>query len=149
MLNRAILIGRLTQDPELRYTSNGVGVCRFTLAVNRNFTSQSGERAADYIDIVAWRQLAETCASYLAKGRLVAVEGRIQVRSYETQDGQKRKAFEIVADTVKFLEKAQGQGPRENRPAGKREETDSWDSLGREVDHGDVDMINPDDEIPF
>ncbi len=81
MLNRVILIGRLTRDPELRYTPAGVAVTQFTLAVDRPFTSQGGEREADFIPVVTWRQLAETCANYLRKGRLTAVEGRIQVRN--------------------------------------------------------------------
>ncbi|NLB18980.1 MAG: single-stranded DNA-binding protein, partial [Syntrophomonadaceae bacterium] len=106
MLNRVILIGRLTRDPELRYTGNGIAVCSFSLAVNRPYASQGGERQADFIDIVAWRGLAENVANYMTKGRLVAVEGRLQVRSYENQEGQKRKAVEVVADSVKFLERA-------------------------------------------
>lgn len=146
MLNRVILIGRLTKDPELRYTPNGVGVCTFTLAVNRSYASQSGERTADFIDIVTWRNLAENCANYLGKGRLVAVEGRIQVRSYETQDGQKRKAVEVVADTVKFLEKGPSSGS--GRESKRFEDSDGWESLGKEVDLGGVDMAD-DDEIPF
>lgn len=148
MLNRVILIGRLTADPELRYTPNGVGVCTFTLAVNRSFSNQAGERAADFIDIVTWRQLAETCANYLGKGRLVAIEGRIQVRSYETQDGQKRKAVEVVADSVKFLERGQGQGSAAPSERKKSHDGDGWEALGREVEVGDVDMVE-DDEIPF
>jgi single-strand DNA-binding protein len=146
MLNRVILIGRLTRDPEMRYTPNGVGVCTFALAVNRPYANQAGERVADFIDIVTWRQLAENCANYLAKGRLVAVEGRIQVRTYEGQDGQKRKAVEVVADTVKFLEKASGtnaaRGPQ------KSQQSDGWEALGKEVDVAGVDMVE-DDEIPF
>lgn len=105
MLNRIILIGRLTRDPELRYTQSGVAVASFTLAVNRNFKNAQGENEADFIDIVVWRGQAEHCANYLGKGRLVALEGRLQVRTYETQEGQKRKVAEVVADSVKFLEK--------------------------------------------
>ncbi|MGM9572639.1 MAG: single-stranded DNA-binding protein [bacterium] len=105
MLNRIILIGRLTRDPELRYTQSGVAVASFTLAVNRNFKNAQGEIEADFIDIVVWRNQAENCANYLGKGRLVAVEGRLQVRTYETQEGQKRKVAEVVADSVRFLEK--------------------------------------------
>lgn len=104
MLNRVILIGRLTRDPELRYTPSGVAVTQFTLAVDRPFTSQSGEREADFINIVTWRQLAETCANYLRKGRLTAVEGRIQVRHYENNEGRRVYVTEVVADNVRFLE---------------------------------------------
>lgn len=89
MLNRVILIGRLTRDPELRYTPSGVAVTQFTIAVDRPFTSQGGEREADFIPVVTWRQLAETCANYLRKGRLTAVEGRIQVRNYENNEGKR------------------------------------------------------------
>jgi len=106
MMNKAILIGRLTRDPELRTTSNGISVTSFTIAVDRNFNNQQGEKETDFIPIVAWRKLAETCAKYLAKGRLVAVSGRMQVRSYEGKDG-KRYITEIVADEVQFLEKAE------------------------------------------
>ena len=103
MLNRIILIGRLTRDPELRYVPSGHPVASFTLAVDRPFANQQGERDTDFIDIVAWRKLAEQASQHLSKGRLVAVEGRLQIRSYETQDGQKRKAAEVVADAVRFL----------------------------------------------
>ncbi len=106
MLNKAILIGRLTRDPELRSTSNDISVTSFTVAVDRNFTNQQGEKETDFIPVVAWRKLAETCAKYLAKGRLVAVSGRMQVRSYEGKEG-KRYITEVVADEVQFLERAE------------------------------------------
>ncbi|MBW7475645.1 single-stranded DNA-binding protein [Paenibacillus oenotherae] len=104
MLNRVILIGRLTKDPEMRYTPAGVAVTQFTLAVDRPFSSGQGEREADFIPIVTWRQLAETCANYLRKGRLTAVEGRIQVRNYENNEGKRVYVTEIIADNVRFLE---------------------------------------------
>ena len=105
MLNRIILIGRLTRDPELRYVPSGHPVAQFTLAVDRPFTNQAGERDTDFIDIVVWRKLAEQVSQHLSKGRLVAVEGRLQIRSYEAQDGQKRKVAEVVADGVRFLDR--------------------------------------------
>ncbi len=104
MLNRVILIGRLTRDPELRYTPQGVAVTQFTLACDRPFTNQQGEREADFIPIVTWRQLAETCANYLRKGRLTAVEGRLQVRSYDNNEGRRVYVTEVIADNVRFLE---------------------------------------------
>ncbi|WP_442602493.1 single-stranded DNA-binding protein [Paenibacillus sp. KN14-4R] len=105
MLNRVILIGRLTKDPELRYTPAGVAVAQFTLAVDRPFTNQqTREKEADFIPVVTWRQLAETCANYLRKGRLAAVEGRIQVRSYDNNEGRKVYVTEVIADNVRFLE---------------------------------------------
>jgi len=110
MLNRVILIGRLTRDPELRYTPSGVAVAQFTLAVDRPFSREGGERETDFIPIVTWRQLAETCANYLRKGRLAAVEGRIQVRSYENNEGRKVYVTEVVADNVRFLDSSREGG---------------------------------------
>lgn len=110
MLNKVILIGRLVADPQLRYTQQGTAVTSFTLAVNRSFVSQGGEREADFIDIVTWRKLAEVCANHLNKGRLVAVEGRLQIRSYDDQNGTRRKAAEIVADQVQFLDRGRDGG---------------------------------------
>lgn len=110
MLNRVILIGRLTRDPELRYTPAGVAVTQFTIAVDRPFTSQGGEREADFIPVVTWRQLAETCANYLRKGRLTAVEGRIQVRNYDNNEGKRVYVTEVIADNVRFLESPNREG---------------------------------------
>lgn len=103
MLNRIVLIGRLTKDPELRYTPNGKAVVGFTLAVDRPFKNQRGEKEADFINIVVWGTQAENCANYLNKGKLAAVDGRLQIRSYDGQDGQHRWITEVVADTVRFL----------------------------------------------
>jgi single-strand DNA-binding protein len=103
-MNKVILIGRLTRDPELRHTQNGTPVANFTLAVDRPFTNQGGEKETDFIEIVTWRKLAEIVANNLEKGRLAAVEGRLQIRSYDDQNGVRRKAAEIVADQVKFLD---------------------------------------------
>lgn len=108
MLNSVTLIGRLVRDPELRYIPTGQPVAGFTLAVDRSFTNGQGERETDFIDIITWRKLAETVSQHLAKGRLVAVQGRLQIRSYETQDGHKRKVAEVVASSVRFLDKRKG-----------------------------------------
>ena len=98
-MNKVYLIGNLTRDPEMRSTSTGIPVCNFSIAVNRRFkNAQTGQQETDFFNIVAWRQLAELCSRYLAKGRKVAVFGSIQTRSYEAQDGSKRTAFDIVAD---------------------------------------------------
>jgi single-strand DNA-binding protein len=114
MLNRVILIGRLTKEPELRYTPAGIAVTTFTLAVDRPYTnSQSKEREADFIPIVTWRQLAETCANYLRKGRLAAVEGRMQVRNYDNNEGRRVYVTEVVADNVRFLESSNSGSNRE------------------------------------
>jgi single-strand DNA-binding protein len=105
MLNRVILIGRLTRDPELRLTAGGtVPVANFSLAVDRPFAKE-GQPDVDFIDCVAWRSLGETVAKYMTKGRLVAVEGRLAVRTYETQDGGKRRVAEVVCDRVRFLDR--------------------------------------------
>lgn len=105
MLNKAVLIGRLTREPELKYAQgSGTAVTTFTLAVDRNYKDANGEKQADFIPIVAWRKLAETAANNLNKGRLVAVSGAIQTRNYEAQDGTKRYVTEIVADSIQFLD---------------------------------------------
>lgn len=103
MINRVLLVGRLTRDPELRYTPNGVAVATFTLAVNRQFTNQQGEREADFINCVVWRKPAENVANFLKKGSLAGVDGKIQTRSYE-KDGRTVYVTEVVADSVQFLE---------------------------------------------
>ena len=102
-MNKVILIGRLTADPELRYTPSGAAVCSFRIAVDRPFNSQSGEREADFINIVVWNKAAENTAKYMSKGRQIAVEGRLQIRSYDGNDGQRRWVTEVVADRVEFL----------------------------------------------
>lgn len=133
MLNRSILIGRLTADPQLRYTPAGVAVTQFTLAVERQFKN-NGEKETDFINIITWKQLAEVCANYLRKGRLTAVEGRIQVRNYEGKDGKKVYVTEIVADNVRFLEHGESK-PTENKQ-------DPFIDDGKPLD------IDPDD-LPF
>lgn len=102
-MNKVILIGRLTADPELRYTPSGKAVCSFRIAVDRPFKSQSGEREADFIDIVVWDKSAENVAKYMTKGRQIAVEGRLQISSYDGNDGQRRWRTEVVANQVEFL----------------------------------------------
>jgi single-strand DNA-binding protein len=108
MLNRIVLIGRLTKDPELRYTQSGIPVSSFTLAVDRSFKNAQGERETDFINIVVWRQQAENCAQYLSKGKLAAVDGSLQLRSYTGNDGIKRTVAEVIADTVRFLSPKEG-----------------------------------------
>lgn len=112
-MNKVILIGRLTRDPELRYTGSNTPVATFNLAVNRPFTNQSGEREADFINCVVWRKLAETVKNYLSQGSQVAVEGRIQTRNYDDQNGQKRYVTEVIVENIDFVgsrrDNAQGQ----------------------------------------
>ncbi len=107
-MNKVILIGRLTRDPELRTIASGNATTSFTIAVNRNFTNQNGEREADFINCVAWRKQAENVAKYCTKGSQVAVEGRIQTRNYDAQDGTKRYVTEVIADNVTFLSSRAG-----------------------------------------
>lgn len=102
-MNKVVLIGRLTRDPELRYTGSNIPVATFSIAVNRNFSNQSGEREADFINIVVWRKQAENVKNYLTQGSQVAIDGRIQTRTYDGNDGQKRYVTEVVADNVEFL----------------------------------------------
>ena len=116
-MNKIMLIGNLTRDPELRSTSSGVTVCSFTIAVNRRFAQQGGERQTDFFRINAWRQLGETCARYLAKGRKVAVIGELQARTYQGNDGATRMSLDVSADEVEFLsprqqEESGAPGPR-------------------------------------
>ncbi len=104
MINRVVLVGRLTKDPELKYTQGGVAVTRFTLAVNRTFTNQQGQREADFVNCVTWRKQAENTANYLRKGSLAGVEGRIQTSNFEGKDGNRVFMTEVVADSIQFLE---------------------------------------------
>ena len=103
-MNKVFLIARLVRDPELRYTSSNIPVATFSLAVNRNFAGQNGERETDFINIVVWRKQAENCKNYINQGSQVAIDGRIQTRSYDDQNGQKRYVTEVVADNVQFLD---------------------------------------------
>lgn len=102
MLNRIIVMGRVTRDPELRRTNSGTAVASFTVAVDRDFKSQSGEKETEFIDVVAWRNTAEFVSKYFSKGRMAVVEGRLQLRDWTDKDGNKRRSAEIVADSVYF-----------------------------------------------
>lgn len=114
-MNKVILIGNLTKDPEHMSTTNGVSVCRFTLAVQRKFAGQDGEREADFINIVTWRGLADNCHKFLSKGKKCGIVGEIQTRSYDAQDGTKRYVTEVVANEVEFLSaKEQGESNSTN-----------------------------------
>lgn len=132
MLNQCVLVGRLTRAPEMRFTPSGIAVSKFTLAVDRSFANADGEREADFIDIVAWRKLAETCSQHLDKGRMVAVTGRLQIRSYEDAQGTRRKAAEIVADNVRFLDSPKKAAPGEAAP-GEGETPQTADEIPEEV----------------
>jgi len=138
-MNRVILIGHLANDPEARTTQSGISQSTFRLAVQRKYANANGVREADFLTIVAWRQTADFCNRYLAKGRQVAVEGSIQTRSYDAQDGSKRYVTEIIADSVEGLGKAPNADPGPTPPPGRN------DPL---PDNGDFQEVD-DDELPF
>lgn len=148
-MNSVILIGRLTRDPELRFTSAGRAVTTFSIAVDRPFIGKDGQKQTDFFNIVVWGKSAENCANYLVKGRLTAIKGSIQNRSYETQEGQKRYITEIVADSVQFLEwgdkserSAQGNKPYQ----GQSSNNDVFEPQGLDSDGF---RALDDDDVPF
>ncbi|KIL79560.1 single-stranded DNA-binding protein [Bacillus badius] len=146
MMNRVVLVGRLTADPTLRYTPNGVATASFTLAVNRSFTNQQGEREADFVNCVVWRKPAENVANYLKKGSLAGVDGRIQTRNYEGQDGKRVYVTEVVAESVQFLEpkgsgQQQNQSRQQNNQGYTRADEDPFANNGQPIDI--------DDSLPF
>ncbi|BBM19782.1 single-stranded DNA-binding protein [Enterococcus avium] len=145
MINNVVLVGRLTKDPDLRYTANGTGVATFTLAVNRNFTNQDGNREADFINCVIWRKSAETLANYARKGTLLGVTGRIQTRNYENQQGQRVYVTEVVAEGFQLLESRNTNEQRQNDDTRQKTNDNSSDSdpfSGSSIDIGD-------DDLPF
>lgn len=151
MINRVILVGRLTKDPDLRYTPNGVAVSTFTLAVNRSFSNQQGERETDFINCVTWRTQAENVANYLKKGSLAGVDGRIQTRNYEGQDGKRVYVTEVLAESVQFLE------PKGSRSGGEGNQGNQSNQGGGNYTKIDDDPFNKngqtidisDDDLPF
>lgn len=145
MINNVTLVGRLTADPNLRYTANGTGVATFTLAVNRNFTNQDGNREADFINCVIWRKSAETLANYARKGTLLGVTGRIQTRNYENQQGQRVYVTEVVAEGFQLLESRSTNERRQNDDTRQKTNDNSSDSdpfSGSSIDISD-------DDLPF
>lgn len=159
-MNKVILIGNLTKDPELRYTPNGVAVATFTVAINRPRTNQAGEREADFINIVAWQKLADLCATYLRKGRQAAIEGRIQTRSYDNKEGKRVYVTEVVAENVQFLGGRGNEGGDSagydpgpgfgggNKPSGQRN-NDFDDPFGDPFASAGKPINISDDDLPF
>jgi single-strand DNA-binding protein len=160
MMNRVVLVGRLVKDPILKYTPNGVAVATFTLAVNRNFTNQSGEREADFINCVVWKRPAENVANFLKKGSLAGVDGRIQTRNFEGQDGRRVFMTEVVSENVQFLEPQSNNTDQENNQGSRRQNNGNQRKGNRSVpdhssqnsgwpgnQHEPIDI--PDDELPF
>ena len=160
-MNKVFLIGRLTRDPELRYTGSNTAVATFSLAVNRNFSNQNGEREADFINIVVWRKQAENVKNFLTQGSQVAIDGRIQTRSYDDQNGQKRYVTEVVADNVEFLgsKNSSSNSNNMNSSASKAEPTpydfgDAPEPKGTDIDSNPFADFGSsieirDDELPF
>ena len=145
MLNRVILIGHLTRDPELRYTSSGMARATLTLAVNRSRPNAQGEREADFIPVVVWQKQAENVANYLGKGSLIAVEGRMQVRNYDDKDGVRHWLTEVVADNVRFLDR-RGEG---RVTGGASASTGSSGGFDADDDIMGGDFGFSDDDVPF
>ena len=135
-MNKVILIGRLTKDPEMRTTGNGTSVTRFTLAVSRNFVGPNGEKEADFINCISWRKQAENVAKYCSKGSQVAVEGRIQTGSYENPDGSKRYTTDVVVENVMFLKTSNNVNNFDNNQEsnnGLENDKDPFESFGEEI----------------
>lgn len=149
MINNVVLVGRLTKDPDLRYTQQGKAVATFTLAVNRNFTNQSGNREADFINCVIWNKPAETLANYAKKGTLIGVTGRIQTRSYENQQGQRVYVTEVLAAGFQLLESRSVSEARNQNSGGGQQQTDSNSApdFGNNFDGSSIDIS--DDDLPF
>ncbi len=141
MINNVVLVGRLTKDCDLRYTSSGIAVATFNLAVNRNFTGQNGERETDFISCVVWRKPAETIANYTKKGSLIAVDGRLQTRNYENQQGQRVYVTEVIVENFQFLEsKAAMENRQQNSVQTPNQQTTPQ--------HGQNGFARPDREMP-
>lgn len=149
MINRVVLVGRLTRDPEMRQTQSGIAVTRFTLACDRPFTGQDGKREADFIDCTVWRKQAENVAQYLKKGSLAGVEGRLQISSYDDKDGQKRYRAEVVADSVRFLESKKDSEPSSPRQEAPTKQDKPASGFGADPFSGGSSIDLSDDDLPF
>nr|WP_193065039.1 single-stranded DNA-binding protein [Oceanobacillus oncorhynchi] len=163
MMNRVVLVGRLTKDPDLRYTPQGVAVANFTIAINRPFSNQQGDREADFINCVVWRRPAENLANYMNKGSLIGVDGRVQSRNFEGQDGKRVFVTEVVADSVQFLEskKDNNQNQQQNQqPSRQYNQTNPYQNNGKGQQNPQGKSDNPfenqgkpidisDDDLPF
>lgn len=146
MINRVILVGRLTKDPEYRENRNGVGVATFTLAINRPFTNSQGEREADFINVVVFRKQAENVNKYLSKGSLAGVDGRIQSRNYENNEGRRVFVTEVVADNVQFMD-SKGSDQQNNQSQQQGQAPADNNSFSNALRHNDLDIS--DDTLPF
>lgn len=146
MINNVVLVGRLTRDPELRFISNGQAVATFNLAVNRNFTNQSGEREADFVNCVIWRKPAETLANYAKKGTLLGVVGRIQTRNYENQQGQRVYVTEVVCDNFQLFESKKDNN-QNNQQSNQSFQQDSMPGMDKRGFNNDSDPFGNSSQI--
>ena len=139
MINSTVLVGRMTRDAELRYTPSNQAVATFTLAVNRNFKNQNGEREADFINCVIWRQAAENLANWAKKGALIGITGRIQTRNYENQQGQRVYVTEVIADSFQLLDSRNSQNQQQNaQPDFSRDDNPFGNSSPMDIDDSDL-----------
>lgn len=149
-MNKVVLIGNLTRDPELKTTKNGITFCNFSLAVNRRNRDANGNQITDFLNVVAWRQLAELCGRYLTKGSKACVVGSIQTRSYQAQDGSKRIAVDIVADEVEFLgTRQQSAGVTQSQKAANTPNSGYTQAVSTAESQGFTQIQVDDDELPF
>ncbi|MBK3956900.1 single-stranded DNA-binding protein [Staphylococcus haemolyticus] len=149
MINRVVLVGRLTKDPEHRQTQSGVSTATFTLAVNRTFKNKNGEREADFINVVVFRQQAENVSKYLSKGSLAGVDGRIQSRSYENKEGQRVFVTEVVADSVQFMD-SKGSNQQNSQPQQQRGQAPAGNNpFGNGMQNANGPIEISDDDLPF
>lgn len=162
MINRVTLIGRLTRDPELRTTSNGIAVATFTLAVDRNFTNSRGERDADFINCVVWRKPAEILCNYTSKGSQIGIDGRLQTRTYDDKDGKRVYVTEVVIEDFTFLNTRQDRENRQNNAGGNNSQAENYSSTANKPNNnannkkpadpfsGSKDTVDiSDDDLPF
>jgi len=148
MINRVVLVGRLTKDVDLKYTPSGVAMARLTLAVNLTFTNQQGEKEANFINCLVWRKQAENAANYLSKGSLAGVEGRIQTGSYEGQDGKRVYTTDVVADSVQFLEPRNGKASQNNASTSQPQQ--NYTRVDEEpFENSSCPVKVQDDDLPF
>ena len=144
MINNVVLVGRITKDPEVRYTSSNIANCNFTIAVDRGYTAQNGERQSDFINCVSWRQQAEFMSQYIKKGYMMGVTGRIQTRSYQAQDGSTRYVTEVVCDSVQNLQ------PRDTQAAAVPSQSAQTHTPARQSQTTEFDVTDvSEDDLPF
>lgn len=149
MINQLVLVGRLTRDPELRYTQSGIAVARFTLACDRPFTGQDGKKEVDFIDCVVWRKQAENVTQYLKKGSMAGLTGRLQISSYDDKDGVRKYRAEAVADSVRFLDSKKDGESSAQRPEAPVKQDKPASGFGADPFSGGSSIDLDDSDLPF